>query len=325
MRTPINWISLDEDSNELHVRLASLNSSSLNNWLRVRSIARSDKGVGTLSALPAGRREHWVALDAFGASAAVERPGVAVLRDCEPANGMTIAAGIKVNIREASGSSLERAAVRDLGDPGDVIELEVPLLVEGGIAHWRRRRIARDACRHLVVNVKVLSAALFLLAGNKTTMLCEDLCSIVVALVDAISKEILARLSASAMAINHHSVRHTHNVWPHTVVVDLKADCVAVLVIFLTGLIDASLAAALGQKLLLRVVVEEDVNIAFDLLGCRPIDLAILLQAFLLEDELLIPGPASGTALLILDIASDLLAPVLLTHALLKALLDRIT
>jgi len=301
----------------------SLNSSSPNNWLR--SIVRSDKGVGTLSTLLAGRREHWVALDAFNASAAVERPGVAVLRDCEPADGMTIGAGIQMNVRKASGSSLERAAVRDLSDPGGVIELEVPLLVEGGIAHWRRRRIARDACRHLVVNVKVLSATLFVLTGNKTTMFCEDLYSVVVAREVTISEEILVCLRASSVAINHHSILHAQDGWPHTIVVDLEADCVAVLVIFLAGLVDAFLTAALGQELLLCVVVEEDVDIAFDLLGCRPIDLAILLQAFLLEDELLIPGPASGTALLILDIACGLLAAVLLAHALLKALLGCIT
>jgi hypothetical protein len=68
--------------------------------------------------------------------------------------------------------------------------------------------------------------------------------------------------------------------------------------------------------------MEEDVDIAFNLLGRRPIDLAVLLQALLLQDEFLVPGPASGTALLIFNIASNLLATVLLTVALLKTLLD---
>jgi len=281
--------------------------------------------VGTLSTLVADRRENWVALDALSAAAAVESPSMGVLRDSEPADDMAIAAGIKNDIREAGGSSLERAAVRDLSDPGGVIELKVPLLVEGGIAHWRRRRIARDASRHLVVNVKVFSATLFLRTGDTATMLCEDLSTVVVTLERTISKKVLARLIASAMTINHHDVLHAQNAGPHTIMVDLKTDGVAVLVVFLAGLIDAGLTAALGEQFLLGVIMEEDVDIAFDLLGRRPIDLAILLQTLLLEDELLIPGPASSTALLIFDVASHLLAAILLTHALLEPFLDCIT
>jgi hypothetical protein len=104
--------------------------------------------------------------------------------------------------------------------------------------------------------------------------------------------------------------------------VNLNADGVAVLVVFFTGLVDAGLRTTLGEELLLCVIMEEDVDIAFNLLGRRPIDLAVLLQALLLKDEFLIPGPASGTALLIFNIASYLLATVLLTQALLKTLLD---
>jgi hypothetical protein len=217
---------------------------------------------------------------------------------------------------------LERAAVRDLSDPGGVIELEVPLLVEGGIAHWRRRRIARDACRHLVVNVKVLSATLFLSTSDTTTVLGEDLSSVVVALVLTVSKQEFAHLSALGMAIDNDNILHAQDAGPVTIVVNLKADGVAVLVVLLTGLVDAGLGTTLGQELLLCVIVEEDVDIALNLLGRRPIDLAVLLQALLLKDELLVPGPAASAALLVLNIASHLLATVLLAQALLEALLD---
>jgi hypothetical protein len=235
---------------------------------------------------------------------------------------MTIRAGTNRHIRKAGGS-IFHAAVRDLSDPGDIIELEVPLLVEGGIAHWRWRRLATDAGRHLVVNVKVLSATLFLGTRlTRATMLCEDLSPVVVALEFTIPKEVFAHLSALGMAIDNDNILHAQDAGPVTIVVDLKADGVAVLVVLLTGLVDAGLGTTLGEELLLCVIVEEDIDIALNLLGRRPIDLAVLLQALLLKDELLVPGPASGSALLVFNIASHLLATVLLAQALLEALLD---
>jgi hypothetical protein len=279
--------------------------------------------VGTLSALLACRREYGVALNTLRASASVESPGMGVLRDSEPAQRGAIAAGIKMDIGKAGRSRCDGAAVGDLSDSGDIIELEVPLLVEGGIAHWRWRRLATDAGRHLVVDVKVLSATLFLGTSlTSATMLCEDFSPVVVALEFTISKEVFAHFSPLGMTIDHDNILHAHDRRPFTIMVDLEADGVAVLVIFLTGLIDASLRATLGEELLLRVIMEEDVNIAFNLLGRRPIDLAVLLQALLLKDELLVPGPAASAALLVLNIASHLLATVLLAHALLKPLLD---
>jgi hypothetical protein len=303
------------------LHLPSLRSSSANNWRR--SIVRSDKGVGALSALLACWRKHWIALDALRASASVVGPGMGVLKDSDPSDGMAITACVKCHIWEAGRSRRHRAAVRDLGDPAGIIELPVPLLVEGGIAHWRWRRLATDAGRHLVVDVKVLSATLFLGTSlTSATMLCEDFSPVVVALEFTISKEVFAHFSPLGMTIDHDNILHAHDRRPFTVMVDLEADGVAVLVIFLTGLIDASLRATLGEELLLCVIMEEDVNIAFNLLGRRPIDLAVLLQALLFEDEFLVPGPASSTALLVFDIASNLLATVLLAHALLKPLLD---
>jgi hypothetical protein len=245
-----------------------------------------------------------------------------MLRDSDPGDGMAIAAGVKGHIWEAGGSRGDRAAVRDLRDPGDVIELEVPLLVEGSIAHWRWRRLATNAGRHLVVNVKVLSATLFLSTSDTTTVLGEDLSSVVVALVLTVSKQEFAHLSALGMAIDNDNILHAQDAGPVTIVVHLEADGVAVLVVLLTGLVDAGLGTTLGEELLLCVIVEEDVDIALNLLGRRPIDLAVLLQALLLKDELLVSGPASSTALLVFNIASNLLATVLLTHALLKPLLD---
>jgi hypothetical protein len=50
--------------------------------------------------------------------------------------------------------------------------------------------------------------------------------------------------------------------------VDLEADCVAMPVVFLTSLVDAVLSATFAEELGLGVIMEEDVNIAFDLLCC---------------------------------------------------------
>jgi hypothetical protein len=194
-----------------------------------------------------------------------------VLGDRDPAEFVAIAAGLERHICEA-GLSLERAAIRDLGDPGGVIELEVPLLVEGFVTDWRRGSAWLLARRDLEVNVEVLSAPLFLFAGDTATVIREDLRAVHVAIIHLISKEILACFWARRMVINLRGVVREgwspDNCWPHTLIVNLETDGVAVLVVGLTSLIDARLTAALGEKLLLGVVVEEDIDIAFDLLGC---------------------------------------------------------
>jgi hypothetical protein len=224
--------------------------------------------VGSVATLVVvrNRRICWVAFNAVGAWAAVVRPSVRVLRDSDPALRIAIAAGIHPHIREAS-CSLKRAAIGDLGDPGDVIELEVPLLVESCITHRWRRRQAGDALRHLVVNVEVFSATFFLLSGGTTTMFRENLGSIDITVEVTISKEELARLSTMGMAVNHHILRDAHNGRPGTIMVNLKADGVAVLVVCLAGVTDASLTTALGEELFLGVIMEENVNVAFDFLG----------------------------------------------------------
>jgi len=55
---------------------------------------------------------------------------------------------------------------------------------------------------------------------------------------------------------------------PHSFMVNLKADGVAMLVVLLPGNIDTIFFAALGQKLFLGVLMQEDVDIALNFLGC---------------------------------------------------------
>lgn len=96
---------------------------------------------------------------------------------------------------------------------------------------------------------------------------------------------------------------HRMNFGPLSIMVNLEADGVTMLVILLSGNIDAFFSATLGEKFFLGVVVQENVNIAFDFLGCRPINLAVLLEALGLLDDNLISVPAADLALLIFDIA----------------------
>merc|ERR1719359_1433683 len=63
--------------------------------------------------------------------------------------------------------------------------------------------------------------------------------------------------------------------------IDFWADRVAVLVLGFTVLVVAILSATSGKQFLLSWLGKQDIHIAFDLLGSRPIDLAILLQALL--------------------------------------------
>jgi hypothetical protein len=62
--------------------------------------------------------------------------------------------------------------------------------------------------------------------------------------------------------------------------VNLSANSVTMLVVFLSGNIDTVLGSTLCHKFILGVLVQEDVNVAFDLLGRRPVNLAVLLGTF---------------------------------------------
>jgi hypothetical protein len=215
--------------------------------------------VGTVLAPVVDNRIREADTETFSASATIVCPDMGVLSDLDPSHVFAITADVKVNVWEACRSILERATVRDLGDPGVVaikwnhfpmhVDVAVPCLVETGSADRVFDRLARDARRHLVVNVKVLGATLLVLTANLAiaAMLGEHLGSIVVTLEVTISKEELAHFFAELVAIDPHVQLCADNVRPKTIVVDLEADGVAVLVVCFASFIDASLATTLGD------------------------------------------------------------------------------
>jgi hypothetical protein len=71
--------------------------------------------------------------------------------------------------------------------------------------------------------------------------------------------------------------------------------------------------------------VEEHINVAFDLFGGRPIDLAIFLQALLFLHKILVLHPAVCLTLIVLEIACVRLALIALAQATFKLLLSGIT
>jgi hypothetical protein len=71
--------------------------------------------------------------------------------------------------------------------------------------------------------------------------------------------------------------------------------------------------------------VEQYIDVAFDLFGCRPIDLAVFLQALFLDHKLLILNPAMCLTLVILEIAGVSFALVTLAQAMFEVLLNRVT
>jgi hypothetical protein len=96
------------------------------------------------------------------------------------------------------------------------------------------------------------------------------------------------------------------------------------LVVVLSSNIHAFLSSTFRKKLFFRVVMEEHVHIAFNLLRGRPIDLAILLSALLLADDSLICDPAPCGALCEIVCARSPITSALLAPACLKILLGRI-
>jgi len=110
--------------------------------------------------------------------------------------------------------------------------------------------------------------------------------------------------------------------------VHLLADVVAGLVIFRSPLADACFlvgATIFQQVKLLVVICQEDVQIAFDLFGGRPINLAILLGALHVFDVRIVRRPAVLDARLELNVADGIRAPVLATLGRLKMPLDLVT
>jgi hypothetical protein len=196
--------------------------------------------------------------------------------------------------------------------------------VELLIANWIRARITVANHRNLVVNVQMLSASHLSFTSHTTTVTGHDVISIGIARVLAITEKVLASRSTRSMIVNSNRsslLVNTLNIRPHAIVVNLWANGCAVLVIFLTGNIHTSLRTTLCEKLLLGVIMEEDIKVTLDLLGGRPVDLAVLLKALLLVHMFFIFSPALLFALLKVDRADGKLASILLTETLLKLLL----
>jgi len=225
-----------------------------------------------------------------------------------------------VHICKASCSTLLWAAVRNVRDECGVIVAKVIVAMEFLIANWRRRRIAIAAWRNLVINVQMLGAAIFSCTVLATTTVpCEHLSTIGVIFEMTISEVVLIMMRTRSMTSNPHSLivtllptsirhgiivtgkGHRMDFGPLSLMVNLDANGVTMLVILLSGNIDAFFSATLGEKLFLGVFVQEYVNIAFDLLGCRPINLAVLLEALRFRDDNLISVPAADLALLEFD------------------------
>jgi len=103
------------------------------------------------------------------------------------------------------------------------------------------------------------------------------------------------------------------------------ADVIALEVHPLAVFAEAIFSAAFCQELLLGRSFQEHVDIAFNLLSGRPIDLAILLKAFLvLLNPLLLPQ-ANSPALVVLDLTIAIMAIVILAVSRLAFCLKAIT
>jgi hypothetical protein len=267
-------------------------------------------------------RVDWKSCDAFLARAAVESPRMRVLLDGEEVHGGAILARRQHHIREAGGTILKWAAIRNFSDARLLVELGVPLVVKVSITDWRRRISARFALWNLVVDVEVLSATGFL--STSAAMLGEHCHSVGITLVITISEVVLIGRSALLMSSDLHRV-DTQHFRPRTKEIDLWTDGCAMLVVLFTGIIDASLRSTLCEELLLGVVVEEHINVAFNLFGGRPIDLAIFLQALLFLHKILVLHPAVCLTLVVLEIASVSLALISLAQATFKLLLSGVT
>jgi hypothetical protein len=101
---------------------------------------------------------------------------------------------------------------------------------------------------------------------------------------------------------------------PDCVEVDFWAEQVALLVHVLAVLAVAVLRAALCKQFVLGGLGQQDIHIAFDLLSCRPINLAILLEALLGFVDLMVvslaPFPASVVDVIACQVVASLVLAV---------------
>jgi len=131
-------------------------------------------------------------------------------------------------------------------------------------------RIAGSALWNLVVNVQVLGASRLTFTGHTTTVTGHDIITIGITLVVTISEMVLAGPNTESMVVNGNFsslLVDAFSIRPHSIMVNLGANGCTVLVIFFTGSIHTGLRTALGEKLLLGVIMEEDIKVALDLLG----------------------------------------------------------
>jgi hypothetical protein len=178
----------------------------------------------------------------------------------------------------------------------------------------------------LVVDVEMLCAPTFLITRDPSTVPGEHLGAIDVAFIFRIPKEIVRHLLTEDMIVNFNGIgydrKHSR---PFTIMVNLRANCGTMLVIFFPGYIDTVISATFGQKFILSVIMEENIDIAFNLLSGRPVNLAVLLKALLFSHQFLVPFPTLQIALLELCVTAGVLTFVLLAKALLEFLLVGIT
>jgi len=173
-------------------------------------------------------------------------------------------------VREAASLASFWAAVND-ANLGSIIKLGIVLAVEFRATDlrwfftWLRWR------RNLEINVKMFRAPVLRFAVFAISVFCEDALPVGVALEPAVTEVVLVMLFAEFMCVKHNAIPTIAGFditrSPFTTVVNFCADLGAMLVVFLTSNIDAILSSTLLQKLLLRVLMKEDVQIALDLLG----------------------------------------------------------
>jgi len=229
-----------------------------------------------------------------------------------------------VLVWEATSLASLWAAVRDANLFG-VVELSIVVAVEFWATDWIWFRAVDRWRRHLKVNVKVFCAPVLCFSIFTVSVLCEHSFPIRVTLVFVVTKMVLVMWMTELMCVNHDTIpavtSHDVTLPPFTTEVYLSANLGAMLIVFLSSNVDAVLSAALGQELLFCVFMKEDIQIAFNLLCGRPINLAVLLLALKRGHTFLIPGPASIPAVRVVWTTECVIHGTLLTHAGLKFLL----
>jgi hypothetical protein len=210
----------------------------------------------------------------FNTLAAVVSPGVGVLVELQ-----VVVHGLAIDFHCGCQASFTEAhfvcAMINVWDLAGAIIFGIVLEVERFITHWRTTLIADGAHRHLVVNVKVLRAALFACTINTaTTMPCHHCLAVGVALVVFVSKVVLVMALAEVMScavvqpiFRLHIDTVGFHLGPLAIVINLLANSATMVVVLCAGLVDAILGSTLGKEFFLGVVMEEDIHVAFDLLG----------------------------------------------------------